>query len=73
MISNENLFNYKVVDLVAAYNFHIYFGRELQLSYILFFPFEVIWKFWKIEIQNLNHVFGAKTTSTEKKNLTTKL
>ena len=24
-ISNENLFNYKVVDLVATYNFHIYF------------------------------------------------
>ena len=46
-ISTEKNFNYKVVDLVATYNFHIYF----------FFPSEVIWKF---EIQNLNHVFGCQ-------------
>ena len=49
MISNENLFNYKVVDLVGPATF-IY----------TIFPYEVIWKFWKFKIQNLNHVFGCQ-------------
>ena len=31
MISNEKLFNYKVVDLVASYNFRIYFFFHLRL------------------------------------------
>ena len=48
-ISNKKLFNYKVVDLVASYNFRIYF-----------FLFEVIWKFWKFDIQNLNYIFGCQ-------------
>ena len=33
-------------------------GGELQLSYKFFFPSEVIWNFWKFEIQNLNYIFG---------------
>ena len=56
-LSNEKLFNYKVVDLVASYNFRIYF----------FFPSEVIWKFWKFKIQNLNHVFGCQDNLNWKK------
>ena len=55
-IPNEKLFNYKVVDLVASYNFRIYF-----------FPSEVIWKFWKFEIQNLNHIFGCQNNLNWKK------
>ena len=54
-ISNENLFNYNVVDLVATYNFHIYF-----------IPSKVIWKFWNFEIENLNHVFGYQNNLTWK-------
>ena len=46
-IPNEKLFNNKVVDLVASYNFHIYFFS--------------IWGHLKIlKIQNLNHVFGCQ-------------
>ena len=39
-------------------------GRSLQLLYILFFPFEDIWKF---EIQNWNHVFGCQNNLNWKK------
>ena len=56
-ISNKKLFNYKVVDLVESYNFRIYFC----------FPFEVVWKFWKFEIQNLNHIFGCQNNLNWKK------
>ena len=57
MMSNKNLFNYKVVDLVATYNIQIYF----------FFSIRGHLKILKIWNSKFNPcIFGAKTTSTEK-------
>ena len=50
MISNKNLFNYKVVDLVVTYNFYIFLSICGHLK---------ILKIWTMYL-------GAKTTSTGK-------
>ena len=55
-ISNEKLFNYKVVDLVASYNFRIYFFFHLR-------SFE---NFENLKFKILTIYLGAKTISTEK-------
>ena len=52
-------FNYKVVDLVATYNFHTYFFFHLRS----FENFEYL----KFKIQNLNHEFGCQNNLNRKK------